>query len=315
VKTEFRSDNVNASWNNYYIQDKEKQKNGLIGLLDLIFGKKPDHLSVSLRDFITPDINAHLLNVFKQKCIEIQLEKSVSISFLELGCGQAKLSLKLADLNRKNHFTMVDFSDELKNEIEKTICLDNLNAKLIIEDILTYIPGKKYEFVYGGAILCHLPEDKIGDAFKKFVQYCKKGGFVINAEPIPSRELDILTKTPGIPEEFIKGKPIAIQNLIDMHKKNGLEIIHIGKACIFQRLHLLSHINAKQVMYILPHLILYIPNKLLELPCSYFMKRQRNKISKILYLSLKPMYQLSSYLCLKFSSYHGSHLIVVSRKK
>ena len=315
MSTKSRSDNVNTSWNSYYLQDREKRKNPLVRLMDSVFGKRPGYLSMFMRDYITPDINSHLLDVLDNNSVAKLIFKNGQLSFLELGCGQAKLSLKLASIYRKNHFTMVDFSDQLKKQIEKTICHEELNAELIIEDISSYTPEKKYEVVYGGAILCHLPKENIDAAFDKFVRHCKKKGLIISAEPIQSCELDILAETPGIPEVLIKGRPFGIHELISMHQKKGLDILYIGKACIFQRLHLLLHLNAKQIIGILPHLMIYLPNKVIELPCSYFMKRQKKKLSKILYLILEPIYKLSSLLCIKYAENYGSHIIVISQKK
>lgn len=310
-----RFDKLPASWNRYYREDNAGVPRWLLAIMNRLFGEAPSYLPIRNRDYITPDINAHLLQLYKKMRLGELFRQTPTPSLIELGCGQAKFALKIAQLHPNLFCQMVDFSEALREELERTIAQDNLNAEFILSDVLALPVERQFDLVYGGALLCHLEESECAAAMETFVRLCRQGGLIINAEPAPSLELEILHGCSGIPESAIKGRPLPSQELAALHQSHGLEILYTGKACIFQRFHTVRKLPLAFLIRTLPHLALSLPAKLLELPCSFFMKRREHFAANLAFLLLRPLYQVTAGLCLAFAGRFGSHNIIISRKQ
>jgi len=311
------SDQSPESWNSYYAPTSaSKRISGLVKILDGIFGPAPGYIPIGERDYVMPDINAHLLDVYDWLDLKTYLTQIKSPSMLELGCGPAKFSLKLGRMNSNLYCCMVDFSGAVGAEIEDTIRFEGLNAQFQVCNVLDFSDEIQYHIVYGGALLCHVGPHNLERAFQKFTDHCAEGGLVINAEPIPSLEMETLHQVPGIREASIKGTPICLEQLKRLHETNGLEVLYAGRACIFQRTHILGALPLRYLVRLMPHLILMIPLKCLALPYGYFLKRsEHNRWAACFSTILSPLYEAVSFLCRAVGRAVGSHAIMVGRKK
>ena len=145
-------------------------------------------------------------------------------NILDIGCGEGTDSIFLAKKGFK--VTSLDSSGYIIHKLSLLIKKDNLNIKLIKDNILEFNPKEKYDFILLNNILHFLKKEEVKNIINKTKEMTKKNG------------LNIISYF----EEKTNGK----ENILEYYK--DWKIIHnkINKEIINHKEHTIVKIIAKK---------------------------------------------------------------------
>lgn len=112
---------------------------------------------------------------------------------LEVGCGAGAQIGILADLISKKRYCGIDITPEFIN-IAKTRFASLPNVRLAVQDVLSFVPKRRYEFLLSWAVLQHLPDTE--KAVKKYSQLLRPGGVMVLYD---SNSNDEFKSSPALP--------------------------------------------------------------------------------------------------------------------
>lgn len=100
------------------------------------------------------------------------------INILDCGCGFGCLGLELMPLlPQGSTYTGIDFSEHLIEQGKLLFSKNEINGKLLLQDVYTYQPVRKYDFVISQSVLRHLEQP---EAFlQKMISSGKAGSYII----------------------------------------------------------------------------------------------------------------------------------------
>lgn len=149
-----------------------------------------------------------------------------NVKILELGSGSGVNSLKLANVFKSKEITLVDSNKKALEISKKTFRNSNLNVNYLEKDILKLDLKEKFDIVHSEGLIEHFYGKERIAAFKKHIDFCKKGGFIIIFAPhenINYKIFRILYKK--INKWIWDEKPLTKEQLHGLCKQFDIKII------------------------------------------------------------------------------------------
>lgn len=228
-------------------------------------------------------------------------------TILELGCGGANVSLDLARLKLVSKAVLVDFSKKIQRYLNLAINVEELtNVEFIHSDVLSFDYDEQFDIVHSGGLLDHFDGDDVNAVFRKHIQFCKIGGYVITIVPYNSRFMNYLKEMPNIPEFKLNYKLFEFDEPKTLFENNGLEIVYHDRAAISIRPHVANKRPWSERLQNL--LFLFIHN--IGLLWSIYRFLENKGLGNL----VRPFFLFISDKILEIGKQHGDYLITIGRK-
>ncbi len=109
---------------------------------------------------------------------------------LELGAGSGVNSITISDFMNSNDITLVDFNEKAIQVSKKLLADSGKNIKYLNKDIFNVNLNDKFDIVHSEGLIEHFYGSERLAIFKKHIDFCKKGGFIIIFVPYKSIKYD-----------------------------------------------------------------------------------------------------------------------------
>lgn len=152
------------------------------------------------------------------------------VKILDIGCGDGSLSLPL--LNKNNHITLVDISDQMIAQARKNIPTQLIhNVNLINGSFELVSDDSKFDIVLCVGVIAHVPNVEL--LWQKIATTLKPGGLLIietTPNPYPIGKLlfpyyFIRNRLSGKSARYNKNR-VKVANLLESAKGIGLELLN-----------------------------------------------------------------------------------------
>jgi len=166
---------------------------------DKLYGETPDALGTPTPVF---------LDFFKRFEME-------TACVLDVGCGQGRDALFIA---RMGHRVIgVDHSPNGIRDLVNAAHQENLNIKGIVTDIVTFVPGEKYDIVLIDRTLHMLPEKERLEVLHRLIGSIRKGGWLLIADERSNMAgfKDVIAASDGIWETALDARGNLFIRLTD----------------------------------------------------------------------------------------------------
>jgi ubiquinone/menaquinone biosynthesis C-methylase UbiE len=99
------------------------------------------------------------------------LQKYSFKNILEIGCGNGRLTKFLLNISNFDSILAIDISEDLIMQAQKKFS----NPKITFQnqDVLKFSSDKKFDLIFGGEILMHIPPINIQTVVKKLLHLCR----------------------------------------------------------------------------------------------------------------------------------------------
>lgn len=176
-----------------------------------------------------------MLGVWRKKAVYNYLLRDVDLKntkILELGSGSGINSLTVAKILNGDRITLVDFN-ERAIEISKKLIEESdaqsdtsLHVKYLKKDVLKLKLDEKFDVVHSDGLVEHFyGKDRIS-VFKKHVDFCKTGGFIIIIAPYKSFQYTLLKASYKMLGRWIfDEEPLTKQELYRLCERLNLDIL------------------------------------------------------------------------------------------
>jgi SAM-dependent methyltransferase len=225
---------------------------------------------------------------------------------IELGCGGGTVSFQLLRYGFIDKSVLVDFSNKIRDHVEKVIDVEGFNAEFKKANVLEFRSKEKFDIVYSGGLLDHFDGKRLDSVFKKHVGLCKKGGCIVTVVPYNSRLMKMVSEMKDIPESKLRYKLFEHEEIQEFYKKNKLDIIYHARHAVSIRPHIVNKRSLEERLdnwpLVLIHNIGYIW-KVYE-----FLEREFPKLCP------KKLFEFISDCVLCYGMMHGDYLVTIARK-